>query len=140
MHRLYKRNKSFPQPSQLLLNHGNLGLFSERRRKLFTNCEYPKTFSIFAVSIQKQMDTVKIDIELPSCGYYSKEELTDLIYSYALSLVLPDSVSDMSVEDELKELKRRAAEMDSNPSVCIPHEEVYERVMSRLHRYENHLA
>lgn len=107
---------------------------------LFTNCEYPKTFSIFAVSIQKQMDTVKIDIELPSCGYYSKEELTDLIYSYALSLVLPDSVSDMSVEDELKELKRRAAEMDSNPSVCIPHEEVYERVMSRLHRYENHLA
>ena len=86
------------------------------------------------------MDTVKIDIELPSCGYYSKEELTDLIYSYALSLVMPDSVSDMSVEDELKELKRRAAEMENDPSVCIPHEEGYDRVMSRLHRYETHLA
>ena len=86
------------------------------------------------------MDTVKIDIELPSCGYYSKEELTELIYSYALSLVIPDGVSDMSVEVELKELKRRAAEMESNPSVCIPHEEVYDRVMARLHRYETHLA
>jgi len=86
------------------------------------------------------MNTVKISIELPSCGYYSKEELTELIYSYALSLVIPDGVSDMSVEVELKELKRRAAEMESNPSVCIPHEEVYDRVMARLHRYENHLA
>ena len=86
------------------------------------------------------MDTVKIDIELPSCGYYSKEELTELIYSYALSLVIPNSVSGMSVEDELKEQKRRAAEMENNPSVCIPHEEVYEQVMTRLHRYDNHLA
>ena len=94
---------------------------------------------IFAAN-NNLMDTVKIDIELPSCGYYSKEELTDLIYSYALSLVMPDSVSDMSVEDELKELKRRAAEMENDPSVCIPHEEVYDRVMSRLHRYETHLA
>lgn len=46
----------------------------------------------------------------------------------------------MSVEDELKELKRRAAEMENNPSVCIPHEEVYERVMARLRRYETHMA
>jgi hypothetical protein len=94
---------------------------------------------IFA-EILLQMDTVKIDIELPSCGYYSKEELTELIYSYALSLVMPNSVSDMSVEDELKELNRRAAEMENDSSVCIPHEEVYDRVMARLHRYENHLA
>ena len=86
------------------------------------------------------MNTVKIDIELPSCGYYSKEELTDLIYSYALSLVMPTTVSDMSVEDELKELNRRAAEIENDSSVCIPHEEVYDRVMSRMHRYENHLA
>lgn len=86
------------------------------------------------------MDTVKIDIELPTCGHYSKKELTDLIFSYALSLVMPNTVSDMSVEDELKELNRRATEMERDPSVCIPHEEVYERVMSRLHRYENHLA
>lgn len=86
------------------------------------------------------MDTIKIDIELPSCGYYSKEELTDLIYSYALSLVMPNTASDMSVEDELGELNRRAAEMENDPSACIPHEEVYKRVMSRLHRYENHLA
>ena len=78
------------------------------------------------------MDTVKIDIELPSCGYYSKEELTELIYSYALSLVIPDSVSDMSVEEELKELKRRVEEMENNPMVCIPHERVYEMVMARL--------
>ena len=86
------------------------------------------------------MDTVKINIELPSCGYYSKEELTELIYSYALSLVMPNTISDMSVEDELKELNRRAAEMENDSSVRIPHEEVYERVMSRMHRYENHLA
>ena len=94
---------------------------------------FRKKVCIFAENL-KQMDTIKIDIELPSCGYYSKEELTDLIYSYALSLVMPDSVSDMSVEDELKELKRRAAEMEINPSVCIPHNEGYARVMSRLHR------
>ena len=56
------------------------------------------------------------------------------IYSYALSLVMPNSVSDMSVEDELKELNRRAEEMETDPSVCIPHEEVYDRVMARLHR------
>lgn len=111
-----------------------------RKRKMFTICGHPKVLSIFAATIQKLMDTVKIDIELPSCGYYSKEELTDLIYSYALSLVTPNAVSDMSVEDELKELNRRAAEMENDPSVCIPHEEVYERVMSRLHRYETHLA
>ena len=86
------------------------------------------------------MNTVKIDIELPSCGYYSKEELTDLIYSYALSLVMPTTGSDMSGEDELKELNRRAAEIENDSSVCIPHEEVYDRVMSRMHRYENHLA
>ena len=78
------------------------------------------------------MDTVKIDIELPTCGYYSKEELTDLVFSYALSLVMPNTVSDMSVEDELKELNRRAAEMESDPSVCIPIERVRELVMSRL--------
>ena len=102
-------------------------------------CEYSENLSIFAANT-KTMDTIKIDIELPSCGYYSKEELTELIYSYALSLVMPNTISDMSVEDELKELNRRAAEMDNDPSVRIPHEEVYERVMSRLHRYENHLA
>lgn len=97
---------------------------------------------LFATTIQKQtdMDTVRIDIELPSCGYYSKEELTDLIYSYALSLLMPNTVTDRSVEDELKELNRQAAEMENDSSVCIPHEEVYERVMSRLHRYETHLA
>ena len=94
---------------------------------------------IFAAN-NNLMDTVKIDIELPSCGYYTKEELTELIYSYALSLVMPNNVSDMSVEDELKELNRRAAEMENNPSVCIPHEDVYDRVMAKLHRYENHLA
>ena len=86
------------------------------------------------------MEAVKIDIELPSLGLYTKEELTDLIYSYALSLVMPNVVTAMSVEDELKELNRRADEMENNPSVCIPHEDVYERVMSRLHRYETHLA
>lgn len=78
----------------------------------------------------KQMDTVKIDIELPSCGYFTKEELTELIYSYALSLVMPDSVSDLAVE----ELKRRAIEMEKDPSVCIPHEEVYEMVLVRMGR------
>ena len=40
--------------------------------------------------------------------------------------------SRMSVEDELKELNRRAEEMENNPSVCIHHEEVYEMVMMRV--------
>ena len=153
--------KSSPQPSQLLLNHSNLGfgdgflfaflvdgggrctthealigdLYGLFWRKTFTIYEYSKTLSIFATTIQKQMATVRIDIELPTCGYYSKEELTDLIYSYALSLVMSNTVSDMSAEDELKELNRRADEMENNPSVCIPHEDVYERVMSKLHRH-----
>ena len=38
----------------------------------------------------------------------------------------------MSVEDELQELNRRAEEMENNPSVCIPHEEVYEMVITRI--------
>lgn len=40
--------------------------------------------------------------------------------------------SGMTVEDELKELNRRAEEMENNPSVCIPHEKVYEMVMTRV--------
>lgn len=36
----------------------------------------------------------------------------------------------MSVEEELLELNRRAEEMENNPSVCIPHEKVYEMVMA----------
>lgn len=79
---------------------------------------------------KRKTDTVKKDIEFPSCGYYFKEELTDLFYSYALSLVMPDSVSDLAVE----ELKRRAIEMEKDPSVCIPHEEVYEMVLVRMGR------
>lgn len=38
----------------------------------------------------------------------------------------------MSVEEELKELKRRVEEMENNPAVCIPHEEVYEMVITRI--------
>ena len=40
--------------------------------------------------------------------------------------------SEMMVEDELQELNRRAKEMENNPFVCIPHEEVYETVMARI--------
>lgn len=40
----------------------------------------------------------------------------------------------MSVEEELEELNRRAAEMEKDLSVCVPHEEVYDRIMARLHR------
>ena len=40
--------------------------------------------------------------------------------------------SEMSVEDELKELNRRAVEMENNPLVGIPHEEIYETVMARI--------
>ena len=40
--------------------------------------------------------------------------------------------SEMSVEEELQELNRRAEEMGNNPSVCILHEEVYETVMARI--------
>lgn len=42
--------------------------------------------------------------------------------------------SEMSVEDELQELNRRAEEMENNPSVCIPHERVYEMVMMRIQK------
>lgn len=77
------------------------------------------------------MDAVKIDIELPTCGYYSKEELTKMIQSYALSLVLPTN-SDLPVEEELKELNRRACEKEKDPSVCISHDKIYEIVMARL--------
>ena len=38
----------------------------------------------------------------------------------------------MSVEEELRELKRCAAEMDADYSKCIPMEKVYEILMSRL--------
>lgn len=38
----------------------------------------------------------------------------------------------MSVEEELEELKRRAAEMENNPMVCIPHEKIYEMVKAKI--------
>lgn len=78
------------------------------------------------------MDAVKIDIELPSLGLYTKEELTELIQSYSMSLVLSNRVSDLSVEDELRKLNRRAAEMENDPTVRISHERIYSMVMARL--------
>ncbi len=39
---------------------------------------------------------------------------------------------EMSVEEWLGELKCRAAEMEADPSKCIPMEKVYEIVMTRL--------
>lgn len=39
---------------------------------------------------------------------------------------------DTTSEDELQELNRRAEEMENNPSICIPHEKVYEMVMARI--------
>lgn len=39
---------------------------------------------------------------------------------------------EMSVEEELGELKRRTAEMDADPSKCIPMEKVYEILVARL--------
>lgn len=39
---------------------------------------------------------------------------------------------EMFVEEELEQLKRRAAERDADPSKCIPMEKVYEIVMTRL--------
>lgn len=38
----------------------------------------------------------------------------------------------MSVEEELQELIRRTEKMENNPSVCIPHEKVYDMVMARM--------
>ena len=39
---------------------------------------------------------------------------------------------EISVEDELKELNRRAEEMENNPNVCIPHEKIYEIVKVKI--------
>jgi hypothetical protein len=41
-------------------------------------------------------------------------------------------ISEMSTEEELQELNRRAEEMENNPMVCIPHERVYDIVMMRI--------
>lgn len=38
----------------------------------------------------------------------------------------------MSVEEELQELNRRAEEMGNNPSVCIPHEKIYNMVKAKI--------
>lgn len=38
------------------------------------------------------------------------------------------------IKNEIKELNRRAAEMENDPSVCIPHERVYEMVMMRIQK------
>lgn len=38
----------------------------------------------------------------------------------------------MTIDEELEELKRRVAEMENDPSACIPHERVNEKVMARL--------
>ena len=78
------------------------------------------------------MDTVKINIELPSYGQYSRKELEYLVYSYAMTLIKRNDIDEFSVEDELKELKRRAIEMKNDPSVCIPIENVYDLVMERV--------
>ena len=78
------------------------------------------------------MDTVKINIELPSCGQYSRKELEYLVYSYAMTLIKRNDIDEFSVEDELNELKRRAIEMKNDSSVCVPIENVYDLVMERV--------
>ena len=72
-----------------------------------------------------------ISIELPTCGYYTEEELTRKLYSYALSLVMPANNRFATEEDEEKEILRRI-EKRKNGGKTIPHEEVVELVMSEL--------
>ena len=48
--------------------------------------------------------------------------------------VMADSQEVVAPEEELQELNRRAEEMENKPSVCIPHEKVYEMVLARMCR------
>lgn len=38
----------------------------------------------------------------------------------------------MSVDEELRELNRRAEEMENNPMVCISHEKIYDMVKAKI--------
>ena len=40
--------------------------------------------------------------------------------------------SELSVEEELQELNRRAEEMGNNPSVCIPHGKIREMLKAKI--------
>lgn len=72
------------------------------------------------------------------------QEALDLLYNSALYDKITDMETGLYIQSpdynyellqmEMEELNRRAAEMGNDPSVCIPHEEVYDRVMARLHR------
>ena len=38
----------------------------------------------------------------------------------------------MSIDEELRELNRRAEEMENNPMACIPHEKIYNMVETKI--------
>ncbi len=78
------------------------------------------------------MNSVNLNISLPSYGTFSPEELSELVRRFALRLVSPRSDSAQTVKEEERELDRRMDAYERGEMHTIPQEEVYNNVMSRL--------
>lgn len=78
------------------------------------------------------MNSVNLNISLPSYGTFSPEELSELVRRFALRLVTPKNSAEQLAKEEERELDRRMDAYEHGEMTTIPQDKVYEHVMSRL--------
>ena len=74
------------------------------------------------------MDSVNINISLPNCGTYSKEELKDILQRFAMYMIRPktEDIPCCYTEDEVRMLlAKRLKEVDEGKAVLIDNDEVF---------------
>jgi len=93
------------------------------------------------------MDNVRISFEVPSIGGFNVNTLTEMARRFVMDVVSPakdepteDEIADaishvcrFHTDDEMAaELGRRWEHYQQHPETAIPHEKVFETVMSRI--------
>ena len=76
----------------------------------------------------KEMDSVSINISLPNCGTYSKEELKGILQRFAMYMIRPrtEEVPCCYTEDEVRMLlAKRLKEVDEGKAILIDNDEVF---------------
>ena len=74
------------------------------------------------------MDNVSINISLPNCGIYSKEELRGILQRFAMYMIRPktEEIPCCYTDEEVKLLlAQRLREVDEGKAVLIDNDEVF---------------
>lgn len=74
------------------------------------------------------MDSVSINISLPNCGTYSKDELKGILQRFAMYMIRPrtDEIPCCYTEDEVRALlAKRLRDVDEGKDVLIDNDEVF---------------